>query len=226
MSKIAVAVFNRKGGVGKTTIAVILAQIALVRHNRVLAIDLDPSGNFTSAFGFLKNSGFKNNFRTKNTLEDSDADAPEEWIVIDCPPTLDDSSKHAIEFADITVIPVRPDYFSLSPLGMIASMAEKKYAKSRSQLPLVKIGFDSSSMAKVANQIISDNGYPVAEDIPLHKSIPYNITSGRIWSMGLTARSRTPYEELYAKILTAVDRLSEGITDIHEVWAAGRGEEY
>ena len=83
MSKIAVAVFNRKGGVGKTTVAVILAQIALVRHHRVLAIDLDPSGNFTSAFGFLKNSGFKDFFRTKNTLEDSDADAPEDWIVID-----------------------------------------------------------------------------------------------------------------------------------------------
>ncbi|MBR0249338.1 MAG: AAA family ATPase, partial [Synergistaceae bacterium] len=37
MSKIAVAVLNRKGGVGKTTVAVILAEIALVRHNRVLA---------------------------------------------------------------------------------------------------------------------------------------------------------------------------------------------
>ena len=218
MSKIAVAVFNRKGGVGKTTVAVILAQIALVRHNSVLAIDLDPSGNFTSAFGFLKESSFKNNFRTKNTLEDSDADSPEEWIVIDCPPSLDDSSKHAIDFADITILPVRPDYFSLSPLGMITTMAEKHYDKSRSQLPLVKLGFDNSSMAKIANQIINDHGYPVAEDIPLHKSIPYNITSGKIWSIGLTARSRQPYENLYNKIITAVDRLQDGITDIHEVW--------
>ena len=224
MSKIAVAVFNRKGGVGKTTLAVILAEIALIRHKRVLAVDLDPSRNFTSAFGFLKNTSFNDYFRTKNTLEDSDAECPEDWIVIDCPPVLDDSTKHAIDFADITVLPVRPDYFALSPLGMITAMAEKQYHKSRSQLPLVKVGFDMSAMSKVANQIINDGGYPVAEELPLHKSIPYNISSGRIWSMGLTARSRQPYESLHIKIITAVKRLLDGVQEFHEVWAGGDAE--
>ena len=225
MSKIAVAVFNRKGGVGKTTIAVILAQIALVRHNRLLAIDLDPSGNFTTAFGFLKNSSFRDNFRVKNTLEESDADCEEDWIVIDCPPVLDEVTENAINFADITVIPVRPDYFSLSPIGRITAIADKKFEKSRAQLPLVKVGFDNSSMAKVANQIISDQGYPVAEELPLHRSIPYNISSGKIWSMGLTARSRMPYENLYKKIITAVDRLQEDTDDIYQVWTSGKEDE-
>ena len=91
MSKIAVAVLNRKGGVGKTTIAVILAEIALVRHNRVLAIDLDPSRNFSDALGFMRNY-FRTSLRVKSTLEESDADAPEEWIVIDCPPNLEEDS--------------------------------------------------------------------------------------------------------------------------------------
>ena len=225
MSKIAVAVFNRKGGVGKTTLAVILAQIALMRRNRVLAVDLDPSGNFTTAFDFLKNSSFRDHFRTKNTLEESDAEAPEEWIVIDCPPVLDDTTKFAVEFADIIVVPVRPDYFSLTPLGILSAIAEKSYGKSRSQLPLVKVGFDTSSMAKIANQIINEGGYPVAEELPIHRSIPYNITSGRIWSMGLTARSRHPYESLYAKITNAMQRMGQGETDIHEVWRSGGDEE-
>ena len=220
MSKIAVAVFNRKGGVGKTTLAVILAQLALVRRNRVLAVDLDPSGNFTSAFSFLKNSVFRDNFRVKTTLEADDADAPEEWIVIDCSPALDEVSKFAVEFADITIIPVRPDYFSVSPLRMLASIAEKQ-GKLRSQLPLVKVGFDTSSMAKVVNQIIQESGYPVAEELPLHKSIPYNISSGRIWSMGLTARSRQPYENLYGKLALAMERLQNGEEDMHEVWKSG-----
>ena len=225
MSKIAVAVFNRKGGVGKTTLAVILAQIALIRRNRVLAIDLDPSGNFSSAFSFLKATNFRDSFRVKTSLEDTDADSPEDWIVIDCPPSLDDTTKHAIDFADITIIPVRPDYFSLSPVAMINAMAEKHYNKSRSQLPLVKVGFDMSAMAKVANQIINDGGYPVAEELALHKSIPYNISSGRIWSMGLTGRSRYPYEDLYRKITKAIERLTEGEEDIHAVWAADETEE-
>ena len=216
MSKIAVAVLNRKGGVGKTTIAVILAEIALVRHNRVLAVDLDPSRNFSDALGFMRNY-FRTSLRVKNTLDDTDADAPEEWIVIDCPPNLEEDSKHAIDFADIVVVPVRPDFFSLSNLGTMYAAA-KKSGKEKAQLPLVKVGYDTSVMTKIANQLISERDYPVAEDLPLHKHIPYNITSGRVWSTGLIARSRQPYERLYDKIIAAVDRLSTGITDINEVW--------
>ena len=223
MSKFAAAVLNRKDGVGKTTIAVILAEIALVRHNRVLAIDLDPSRNFSDALGFMKNY-FQSSLRVKNTLEDSDEDAPEEWIVIDCPPNLDEASKHAIDFADIVVVPVRPDFFSLSNLGIMYSAA-KKSDKAKAQLPLVKVGYDSSVMTKIANQLISERDYPVAEDLPLHKHIPFNITSGRVWSTGLIARSRQPYERLYDKIMTAVEKLRNGITDINEVWTDRKEED-
>ena len=223
MSKIAAAVFNRKGGVGKTTIAVILAQIALIRHNKVLAVDLDPSRNFSDALGFMKNY-FHDSLRLKDTLEDSDADAPEEWIIIDCPPTLDDSSRKAIDFADITVAPVRPDFFSLSNLAVVYSIAEK-CGKEKAQLPLVKIGYDNSAMSKIAEQLISERDYPIAEDLPLHKRIPFNITSGLVWSTGLMARSRQPFERLYAKILKAVDKLNDGIVDINEVWTDRKEDE-
>lgn len=216
MSKIAVAVLNRKGGVGKTTVSVIISQIALIRHNKVLAIDLDPSRNFSDALGFMKNY-FKDSLRIKDTLEDDDAGAEEEWIVIDCPPNLDEASKHAIDFADIVLVPVRPDFFSLSNLGVMYSTA-KKSGKEKAQLPLVKLGYDTSAMSKIANQIIAEREYPVAEDLPLHKHIPYNITSGRVWSSGLIARSRQPYEKLYDKILKAIDKLKDGISDINEVW--------
>ncbi len=223
MSKIAAAVFNRKGGVGKTTIAVILAQIALIRHNKVLAVDLDPSRNFSDALGFMKNY-FRNSLRLKDTLEASDADSPEEWIIIDCPPTLDDKSKKAIDFADIIIAPVRPDFFSLSNLAVLYSIASKS-DKEKAQLPLVKIGYDNSAMSKIAEQLISERDYPVAEDLPLHKRIPFNITSGLVWSTGLMARSRQPFERLYEKIIKAMDKLNDGITDINEVWTDRKEED-
>ena len=167
---------------------------------------------------------FHESLRIKSELEDSDADAPEEWIVIDCPPSLEDVSRKAIEFADITIVPVRPDFFSLSNLGVMYSTAEK-FGKGKAQLPLVKVGYDNAVMTKIANQIISERDYPVAEDLPLHKRIPYNITSGRVWSTGLTAASRQPFERLYEKILAAADKMSSGISDINEVWTDRKEEE-
>jgi chromosome partitioning protein len=46
-----IIIANQKGGVGKTTTAVALATI-LAREAPVLAIDCDPQGNMTQAFGF------------------------------------------------------------------------------------------------------------------------------------------------------------------------------
>lgn len=46
-----IAVANQKGGTGKTTTAVALAAI-LARDTPVLAVDCDPQGNMTQAFGF------------------------------------------------------------------------------------------------------------------------------------------------------------------------------
>lgn len=50
---VTVAVGNFKGGVGKTTTAMVLAQGLSTRGHRVLAIDTDPQGSLTTLFGIL-----------------------------------------------------------------------------------------------------------------------------------------------------------------------------
>ena len=51
------------------------------------------------------------------------------------------------------------------------------------------------------------------------------MTSGVVWSTGLIANSRRPYEKLYDKILKAVEKLNDGIADINEVWTERKEEE-
>lgn len=46
---VCVAVINMKGGVGKTTVAALLARQAARHSYKVLAIDLDPQANLSQA---------------------------------------------------------------------------------------------------------------------------------------------------------------------------------
>lgn len=66
-----IAIFNQKGGVGKTTTNINLAACLAMKGKKVLILDIDPQGNTTSGMG-IKKKGIDNTMYEVLIEEDND----------------------------------------------------------------------------------------------------------------------------------------------------------
>jgi cellulose biosynthesis protein BcsQ len=207
LEKIAIAIINHKGGVGKTTLALVLSQIALGTEAKVAAVDLDPQRNFTDAMALVQTRYGDSLLLTDKITDNGDV------IILDCPPALNDATAAAMDFADIVLVPVNPDMFSLLNLGVVYNFG-KTHEKAPEQLAIVKIGFSTKvkGLTEIAAAALAENPYAVAGDVPVNKLIPYNIASGRLWGAGIPVPSRSPYKKLYEKTLRAYKSMLAGDT--------------
>lgn len=204
MSKLAVAFINHKGGVGKTTLAHIMTQIGLSDGLAITAVDLDPQRNLTDSLTLSLNLTTGMPLKITNQITDEG-----DLIVIDCPPALHDVTAAAVDFADITLIPILPDMFSISNLGLVYKFGEQR-DKSPEQLAIIKVGFDKRALVEMVKMSLEAREYKIAGEVPISKLIPYNITVGRQWDHRMQMITRWPYSKLYHKIWSAYKSMLNG----------------
>lgn len=213
MEKLAIAMINHKGGVGKTTLAYVLSQIGLSRGLAVSAVDLDPQRNLTDALFLVQRANQdKPELFSKLSVTDQLTDEGD-LIIIDCPPALNTSTaKDAMTFSDITLIPVNPDFFSVVNLELVYKLGEH-CEKNSEQLAIVKIGFDKRALVDIIATTIGHRQYRVAGEIPVNRLIPYNVVNGRVWQYGLSAAVRDPFYQLFNRVNSAYGQMLNGNFD-------------
>lgn len=89
---VCVSVINMKGGVGKTTVAMLLSRYAWICDLKVLAIDLDPQANLSQAF--MGEQGYKN-------FIDNQSPSIVEIFNGYKPPTQNSASPSSLDVADV-----------------------------------------------------------------------------------------------------------------------------
>lgn len=124
------AIFNQKGGSGKSMLAVHLAVAANRAGRKVCILDLDPQG---SATAWRKARG--------ETAEPTVVKVPAgaldraiagaladgfDFVLLDCPPAVSPTTAKIIGSSDLVVIPVRPEPFDLAAIPETLALIQAK----------------------------------------------------------------------------------------------------
>lgn len=173
-----IAIVSRKGGAGKTTLALHLAVVAQIKGKEVAIIDLDPQA---SAAGWGDSRTQESPAvvsaqaaRLPKVLQTA-SDAGADLAIIDTAPHSETAALAAIRGADLILIPCRPailDLRAISDTIDLVNLAKKTATVVLNAVP------SRGSLADEAIEAIGDYGVSVA---------PYRIGQRAAFIHSLTA---------------------------------------
>ena len=163
-----IAVCNQKGGCGKTTIAINLAQAYVADGCDVLFLDLDPQGS--AADWRSIDPGPVPGFRVEEMergelLRQARAMRRQhDIIVLDCPPQYAAASAAAIRVADLVLVPVQPSPFDVWSTDAIVDLIKvrQEAAQGRPRAAyVVSRAISNTALRRSLTQALSERSLPV-----------------------------------------------------------------
>lgn len=214
---------NQKGGVGKTTTAIHVAHGLALAGKRVALFDLDPQGNATVAlqgmiqdgpeghealvplgatFWMLPSPGAQAVLDQRVGVDVAklkglvDELAPSlDWLVVDCPPRMDEWGWAGLQLCDEVLVPVQAEFFAMHGLSqMLASLevAAQRFpgkARLRGVLPTM-VDVSEPVALEVIEDLRRNLGRQVLDSMILRDSLLVEAASH-----GKTAFEHCPWSE-------------------------------
>lgn len=200
-----IGICGRKGGCGKTTIAVHLGAELTSRGHNVVLVDCDGQGSAT----YWAEPGKLPMPVQHMPLEEGDKVA--EWskairaikadfLILDSPPHLDAALGGVIGLSDLAVIPCGPSGLELIATGETIGLVREIRQVRGGKLPLVVIVPNRTdhrtASGKELSDTLADLGEPVAPEIRLRTAFSDAFNAGQ-W-VGTYAPSSQAHKEMQA----------------------------
>jgi chromosome partitioning protein len=202
-----IALISRKGGCGKTTLAVHLAVCAVRAGKAVALIDLDPQG---SSFDWFEVRESQDELAATRASEQQ---LPEllkqaeiggvDLCIIDTAPHSDSAAATAAKLADFVLVPCRPARFDMKAIP--STMAIVQLTKTPAAL-VVNVAPPVGKLAEEAKEALELQGYPVLESVVSGRvAFNYAVTDGRsVHEYEPNGKAAQEISELYQEIMSVI----------------------
>ena len=206
-----IAIANQKGGVGKTTTSINLSSCLAEAGKKILAIDLDPQGNTTSGLGVdkddLENTVYElmldectiresihkteiellgindKEYILKNAVDYIRDDY--DFIIIDCPPSLNMLTVNAMTTADTVLVPIQCEYYALEGISQLIHTIDLVQERLNPDLKMEGVVFTMyDSRTNLSNEVV-DNVKNNLHTTIYKTIIPRNVRLAEAPSHGL-----------------------------------------
>ncbi len=126
-----VTIAQQKGGAGKTTLAVHLAEAWALKGLRVAVLDIDPQGSLSAWFAarpadakppltLARITGWRTEAEVRRLVGQHDI------VLVDSPPHAETEAKLAVRVADLVLVPVQPSPMDLWATRPTLELAAKE----------------------------------------------------------------------------------------------------
>jgi len=190
MTPFTIAVAATKGGVGKTTTAVALAEILSAPATPAMLVDTDPQGSASRWCTWSAAAGTPASWNLTHHLPDDGS--PDRWVVIDTPTGVVDQIDAAVSVADVVVIPTTPSPMDLVRVKPTADLAG---AVGTPALVLLTMVPTRSADVPLAFEVLEAFGVPVATTV-----IPHRARWRRAYGTRIPADLLETYRPLVAEL--------------------------